>query len=570
MVSEIKSDFENYNTNTAIKKIESLEKSSSCSNLSLELYFYLNHYKIRFYFQSQKLDQIFPTFHLIEEKFNIDFSSQSELIKFLYYSLNMWISTLKRDFQNALPLLEKSEQTRKKIENLKQYQENSLLSSYVCQYYLNTATYFGYSAHIEEELQYNQYSLSLAMKIGNNHYILKAFNELSNYFYKIKDFHKALNYRMKSVEYFTTNGEHLFNCKAIVEMSSMMMDNPYFDLKAVLKYKKQALKIADSLPKEVEGNVRWLYHCLNGLGIILSTVGKLTECFDYCQQAIDVAQLLYEKYDDIFPLSQCTGNIGQLYYEINDFKRALFYYDKSLILRKGTTRALAESYYQYVKIFLAMGDFKKAEENLMALERHKKYLDGFNDSSKHRIAIQFELASALLLIEKKTMITYSEAQIKLKKIISETEIGTELFIDAIIPLISLNIKEYNLLQNPETFREIKKLFAQFEEVTENTNSILLKIQAILLKQKLEILNGNFQQVEDLLDKAETIARENDLENLIKLIKTEKIDLLNNLQKMELLIATNAPMKERMEFIRLENYVTECKKIITDSEIKKND
>lgn len=79
-----------------------------------------------------------------------------------------------------------------------------------------------------------------------------------------------------------------------------------------------------------------LAKCYNRLGIISSMQGRFVEAIDYYQKALDIFELLQinkpENQDFFEGMVNIYGNIGTIYYHQQNYKRAVEYWKKSLLM----------------------------------------------------------------------------------------------------------------------------------------------------------------------------------------------------------------------------------------------
>lgn len=124
-----------------------------------------------------------------------------------------------------------------------------------------------------------------------------------------------------------------------------------------------------------------------------------------------------------------------------------------------------ESSYQYIFIYLKIGNIRAAEINLENLEKIIIKLKEYNIPSwKEEIRAKFDIGKANLLIYQRSSTTNSEAIKILRKVVANSSIKVELVIDTLLPLIELILQEFKFFQNPATFDEISELFSTLRKI----------------------------------------------------------------------------------------------------------
>jgi hypothetical protein len=98
-------------------------------------------------------------------------------------------------------------------------------------------------------------------------------------------------------------------------------------------------------------------------------------------------------------------------------------------------------------------------------------------------------------------------------------------------------------------------------LAQNQQSFSLIVKALLLQAKFEMIEGNLQKASKYLSQAEITAKEKDLGLIVKKVTTEKKNLENEFEKWQELIQRNVSIQERLERIRMEDYLKEIQKVV---------
>lgn len=95
------------------------------------------------------------------------------------------------------------------------------------------------------------------------------------------------------------------------------------------------------------------------------------------------------------------------------------------------------------------------------------------------------------------------------------------------------------------------------------NSIPLKIQAFILKGKLELILGKYHTFETFFVEAQKLAKEYELEIAEAWIQAELLKLKKELDKWDNYFKNNTPIKDRIQAAEMENYINELKKMLVN-------
>ena len=104
------------------------------------------------------------------------------------------------------------------------------------------------------------------------------------------------------------------------------------------------------------------------------------------------------------------------------------------------------------------------------------------------------------------------------------------------------------------------LFNQLALITEEWLSVPLKIQALLAKGKFDLVMGNYDSYESILELIKSLADEYELTQYRQMIDKEIITFNTELHKWKTILAQNS-LKERIERAELENYFKDASSIV---------
>jgi two-component system, sensor histidine kinase and response regulator len=183
------------------------------------------------------------------------------------------------------------------------------------------------------------------------------------------EYSKAMQELMICLKYFESSNDQVGQADTYKSMGRVFSSTS--DNQKALEYYFKAKKIL-----EKEKSYFSLSACLESIGSVYMDQKKYDLAINYHKQQLDIAKI-----HDL-PLShQGTAytNIGLCYFEIGDFEKAIYNFQKSLEIRKSinSKEGMLSSYQKLCNVYLAIGNLNKA------LEYQKLALDQLLTSSKN-------------------------------------------------------------------------------------------------------------------------------------------------------------------------------------------
>ncbi|MFX0117453.1 MAG: hypothetical protein ACFFB3_23100, partial [Candidatus Hodarchaeota archaeon] len=137
----------------------------------------------------------------------------------------------------------------------------------------------------------------------------------------------------------------------------------------------------------------------------------------------------------------------------------------------------------------------------------------------------------------------------------------DLVIYAMLNLCELLLDEVRAYGELEAFREADELSSQIYDIALEQNSTALLVDALLFRSKFALLKGTVAEADRLLEKALAVAQEKGVRMLTEKALREKEDLEKEVARWEELITRAAPLRERLEHARLQDYIADAVRII---------
>ncbi|NHJ31538.1 MAG: tetratricopeptide repeat protein [Asgard group archaeon] len=299
---------------------------------------------------------------------------------------------------------------------------------------------------------------------------------------------------------------------------------------------------------------------------------------------------LFEEIGSSFSLSGQYSNLANYYKALGQFDTALKYYQKSLdtgVLQKhGTLHNMGHLYYlkydleNAKKYFLQSMELSREKNDitvlvyplfhLIILSIHlkdnlqaKKYLAQLEqlhiETGFKFVALHYRLAEIIVLKESTDLTDWGKAIEKLKGVLAE-----EGFLDldskyqALHYFLELRIKELQISPTEETLAEVKKQAIRLEVEAEEQNRQGLLMSVYRLQSQLALIELNAKKAIDLLDKAQVIAEEFDIEFYYVKLREDREKIENQLDMLRNLENQKSPLSEAIKLVSLENAVQKIK------------
>ncbi|MHA2099454.1 MAG: tetratricopeptide repeat protein [Candidatus Kariarchaeaceae archaeon] len=298
---------------------------------------------------------------------------------------------------------------------------------------------------------------------------------------------------------------------------------------------------------------------LSNIGLHYSYFGQIDEGLEYLRKAEKLIDNRLARHPEGIPNDKfyIKLQLGRAHTLMGDFTKAIDYLKESLDI----SYELNNLDFQYS----SQGNLFYTLMQLGDKESAKVYLDSIFDlfeanESMYKTPMLDFLRAMYLQSSKKTK-NVIEAQILLEKIVYEDQISVGLSNSATILLVEILLEELKSYGEKDVLDEIVHLTERIEVSAEMTHSNILAIQTMLLKSKLSLINGEIVQSNNLLDKAEELAHQNQLDLFTKQIQTEKEKMRSDIYKWEEMIGRGASIKEKMDLINYQEYIDIAKKYV---------
>ena len=216
--------------------------------------------------------------------------------------------------------------------------------------------------------------------------------------------------------------------------------------------------------------------------------------------------------------------------------------------------ALIELYLSTNKVNLAENLIKQMEANETIIEDTRQ-------------GVYLKYAKALILKHSNRMRDKSEAERIFIDVLETEALEGHLHISRIkIPtlkhLIELRMDELRLYNQEEVLEEINTLISQLVDLTENQGLFLIFTEILILKAKLEMIQGRFDEAKIQLERAIELAHLKGLNLLKKQAEDELTNIRNDYEKMRDFVELNPSWYERINHLRISEYISKANRFMS--------
>ncbi|MHA1125407.1 MAG: tetratricopeptide repeat protein [Candidatus Heimdallarchaeota archaeon] len=393
-------------------------------------------------------------------------------------------------------------------------------------------------ADYAKSLEFFQESLSFAEESGNKQIITRCLSYLGMSYNLNNEPKKAAECNVKAQTIAKEIGNKVELAFSYI-FEAIITGNRREYEKAI-----ELMEKAYSLSKEV-GSTLVPDMSINNMGLFYRALFQLDKALECFQSALKRSSAMPQLH---------LNNIGYTYLMKFELEKAQEYYLKSLKIseEKKDRRILISVLYNLVIISIELKNLVQAQQYLERLEQIS------NETGFDRIDRLYRYASIMLLKASSDFSDWGQSAELLKVFLKEEDLPSDWRLDALYSLLEISLKELQLSTTEEALKEVQKRLHHLEVEAEEQQLRWLLGNVYRLQSQLAIVELDAKKAIELLEKAQVIAEEINVELLKKEIKEdqEKIEQqLNMLQKFQ---EQKAPLSEIVKLVSLENTVKSVK------------
>ncbi len=337
------------------------------------------------------------------------------------------------------------------------------------------------------------------------------------------------------------------------------------EVETALEYYQRSLDLCEEI-----GNLVGTAHSLMNMGYLYFNNGELATALDYLQRSVVVS----EELGYLYITTAALTHISSIYWYKGELATALEYLQRSLALSKGIFQKdvsdfmMAGSLFRLIMVTLDQEDHIQAQSYLKELQQIQKR------ASDKWIDFFSLLAEALVLKRSSRMKHKAQAQTILEQLIGEVKklFWIHFFLHTLVTvhLCDLLLFEVKSTGELDVWEKVKTLIQQLYTQAQDRQSVVIMCEVLLLQAKFAAIDGDLQQAQNYLDQAKVSAKEKALGLLSQKITVEQQRFEAEFEKWRALIQRNAPLQERVDHARLQDYLHDVQKFVKVMDARRKD
>ncbi|MHA1433517.1 MAG: tetratricopeptide repeat protein [Candidatus Heimdallarchaeota archaeon] len=396
-----------------------------------------------------------------------------------------------------------------------------------------------YKGNRKEALDYYRQALKIWKTTTYNKGKANTLKEIGSIYLQESDYDKALRFYDESIAIYRRIGKtedigrmHI-NFGVVNEYSG--------DLKKALEHYQQGLGYF----KEI-GNKQFIGAALHNIGGILTKMGHLDDALIHIKEGLTIFQEL----SNTLNIAAALNNIGTLYNLQGKLEDAIINFQLALNIREKINNNLSTSstLYYMINVLLDKGDFEKADEFFTELKT-------INEKDKTPMISQRTLAAEGLLLKNNDRARLRvRAEEIFEELLSQDITDNRLRVDAKLSLVEVLLFELKESGNNDLLKEVKEHIDDILNLAKKQHSMILFAQGYWFKSQLALLEFNIQEAKQFLNQAQLTAEEWGITTLASRISADYDTLLDQVEEWEQLIQREAPIAERFETAKLQEFL----------------
>ncbi|MFX0114723.1 MAG: hypothetical protein ACFFB3_09250, partial [Candidatus Hodarchaeota archaeon] len=158
-----------------------------------------------------------------------------------------------------------------------------------------------------------------------------------------------------------------------------------------------------------------------------------------------------------------------------------------------------------------------------------------------------------------------QAQELFQQLAKDETLAPNLVIYSMLNLCDLLMGEVKAYGEQAVYLEAQRLSDQIYNIAQEQGSSAVLIEALVLRSKFALLEGNIAKADKLLKQAAVTANEKRLSKFAEKVTQEQFAMEKEYEEWEQLIADAAPIRDRLEYSRLQNYIASAVKVLEQEE-----
>ncbi len=410
--------------------------------------------------------------------------------------------------------------------------------------YNNIGLIYWSKSELDKSIEFYQRSLNIYEELGLKQKTGGVLSNLANVYTMMGDLDKALENQLHALEIKKQSGEKTAIAISLINVGVV------FQLKGNLDQAADYYKKGLNLSEEIDSKP-YIALALNNIANIFGLRGNLDSATEFYKRSLKI----YKELGIKEKIALLLANIGSNCRERGNISEAIEYFNQSLSIYEeiGSNFGSAVVLLDLLQEALEQNNQKLVEEYLEKLQQ-------INNAEKiPAIDQRFRLAKALSLKISDKSRSKAKAIVLLEQIIEEEIIDHSISVKAMVHLCDMLISELKKSADIELLEEIKELVRKLHKIAEEQSSDSILAEIYRLEALLALAELDLKESRLLLEKGLTLAEDKGLESIASNIREEQNRLEEQITVWEELQERKAPLKETLQYVKIEESVKQLQK-----------
>ncbi|OLS23428.1 MAG: hypothetical protein HeimC2_26320 [Candidatus Heimdallarchaeota archaeon LC_2] len=379
--------------------------------------------------------------------------------------------------------------------------------------------------------------------------------EIEAYYYHVKGTSSG-NYA-ESIDYYIKSLKIRKNLRYKFELIPSLHQLAYFSIlegeyETSFQYATQLLDVADT-----QGNDDSKSFAYESLAEYYRIRGEFSKVEIYYQKIVEINERLISRYNRPTSYINKYGTLARMHELQGNWDKCIEASENVIQYLEiaGRDYYISNNIYNLITFALKVSD--KA-----LIDKYMKKLDALViQSNNHPKPIFYQqLCKALIFKSNKRAKQKTEAQKIFEELLEKKLFHEYRRVEILFHLAELLLDELKLYGEEEVLSEITNVIKKISEIAEDQNLHSLRIEALLLQSRLAFFNREVIVSNKLIQEARSIADNTKLTHFQKIIKDEEIYINTEIELASEITNKAAPFRDRLEKIKIIDYINEMKKL----------
>lgn len=360
-----------------------------------------------------------------------------------------------------------------------------------------------------------------------------------NYYWKLSQLELALKSYKESLKLADQSKNKIFQAQALNSIGNINLQMGKYN--EAISFYMRCITISERIDAR-----KYLVYSYGNLG---ETYRLLYE-FDLAKKYLQLALKLYQEMSNKVIIAIIKGNLSVIDYKLNDIDTAITGLKAAIQVFEGYKNYTYASEFSFHLIMIYLNQ----KEDDLALDEFDRILKFTKKQPTEINNLRMRLSNALIKKNKNQLIDKADAQRELVELASSETIYFEFNVLSLIHLCDLYLEEYQIYANPDVLIKAIEITTKIYKLAIQENSFSLNIEALILKAKLLLIQGEVNLVDDILKQAEEEIKTRRIPSLESKILKEQTNLIQQIKQWVDLTSRSEILRNRIKEQELDSYI----------------